>query len=372
MIVSILHHSLNSGGGSERVCLEMINTLKREGHYVIMCTFDESDWFTIQKLYGEVEKPDEEIVMPSFFWSFTYGEMLNFSLLALKILNNSDIIILSSTSPNIFGIMRLGKYFKRKKILVYVNMPPFIFRNNLRYFYYSPYVYLQRKLLENPSGLKVLSNSSFTQKIIKETFWIDSEVVYPPVDIEKFYVSTKENMITSLGRFNPFKRFEVLIDSMAKIDGKCLIMGSIATNSLKESTTYIRKLKRIIDSLKLQNKVTLFFNPPFKKLQEILSRSKLYVNCTMFEPFGISVVESMASGCVPIVHRSGGSYSDIIDRDKYGFSFQNTNELAEKVRSLMDDAELCGQFSKRALERAETYSRKKFQEKILNIIEETH
>lgn len=372
MNVSIIHHSLNSGGGSERVCLEMINALKRKGHYVVMCTFDKSNWAAMQKLYGEIEEPDEEIVMPRLFWNFTYGEMLNFSLLALKILNNSDIIILSSTSPNTFGIVRITKNLRRKKIVVYVNMPPIVFRNSLRYYYYSPYVFLQRKFINNSNTFKVLSNSSFTSKIIKETFGIDSEVVYPPVNIDKFYVSIKEDIIASLGRFSPFKRFEVLINSMVKADGKCVIMGSAASNSLKISLAYIRKLKKIIRSFKLQNKVSLIINPTFDKVREILSKSKIYVNSTIFEPFGISVVESMASGCVPIVHRSGGPYIDIIGRGKYGFSFQSSDELAKNIHLLIDKDELCILFSRKAIERAKIYSAMNFQQKMLDIVEEIY
>jgi len=54
------------------------------------------------------------------------------------------------------------------------------------------------------------------------------------------------------------------------------------------------------------------------------------VHPIIYEHFGISVVEAMASGCVSIVHRSGGSYTDIADHDKYVFSFEDVEDLAEK------------------------------------------
>ncbi|MEM2971682.1 MAG: glycosyltransferase [Candidatus Bathyarchaeia archaeon] len=370
MNISILHHSLNSGGGSERVCLEMISALKRGGHNVIMCTFERTNWANIKRYYGEVIIPDEEIIIPKFALNFTYGEMLNFSLLTLKICKWSDVIIMSSTSPNIFGIANVRPCIRGKKIIVYVNMPPFISRKGQWRFYYAPYVFLQRKLFHDAKNIRVLANSSFVAKIIKETFRINPDVVYPPVNIEKFYVSEKQDFVVSLGRFNQFKRFEVLINSFVKVGkGKCIIMGSVANNAFRESVAYVRKLRGIIEKLGIADRVSLLVNCPFQRVREILSKSKLYVNCTMFEPFGISVVEGMVSGCVPIVHKSGGPYTDIIEYDKYGFSFINLSDLAQKIGLLLKEKDLYCKYSKKAAERAKIFCREKFHKEILSIVE---
>jgi len=369
MNVAILHPSLNSGGGSERVCLDIIDALKRTGYNVSLCTFEKTDWTTVKRYYGKFTKPDKEIVGPKLLSDFTYAEMVNFSLLGLKIYKSSDIIIVSSTSPNVFGILNTYPY-SSKKFIFYMNMLPLIYQGNIWRYYYTPYILMQKKALSKVSDPCVLVNSSFSAKIIRETFGVNPRVVYPPVDIENFYFSKKHNLIASVGRFSPFKRFEVLIKSLVNIDeGKCIIMGSVARNAIRESVMYVRKLRKMINELKLQDRMRLLVNCPFDILRDMLSKAKFYVNCTLFEPFGISVVEGMASGCVPVVHRSGGAYADIIDHDKYGFSFKDENELADKITLLLENDDLCTKYREEAIKRSEFFSRENFKKRILNIME---
>ena len=369
MNVAILHHSLNSGGGSERVCLDIIDALKKAGHNVSLCTFEKTDWTTVERYYGKFTKPDKEIVGTKFLWDFTYGEMVNFSLLTLKIYKSSDIIIVSSTSPNVFGILNTYPY-SGKKFIFYMNMLPFIYQSSIRRFYYTPYILIQKKTLSKVSDLCALVNSSFGAKIIRETFGVNPRVVYPPVDIENFYFSKKQNLIVSVGRFSPFKRFEVLIKSLVNIDEcRCVIMGSVARNAIRDSVTYLRKLRKMVNELKLQDKIKLLVNCPFDVLRQTLSKAKLYVNCTLFEPFGIGIVEGMASGCVPIVHRSGGAYEDVIDHDRYGFSFVDVNDLRGKINLLLENDDLYREYSRKAIKRSKRFNRKNFKKKILGLVE---
>lgn len=368
MKISVLHPSLNSGGGSERVCLDIIEALKRAEYSVSLCTFEKTDWTTVERYYGKFTKPDREIVGRKFLWDFTYGEMANYSFLVLKIYKSSDIIIVSTTSPNVFGMLNAYPY-SSKKFIFYVNMLPFIYQGNIWRFYYTPYIAIQRKTLSKVRDLYVLVNSSFGSKIIGKTFGISPRVVYPPVGTENFYSSKKQNLIASVGRFSPFKRFEVLINSIVNIDeGKCVIIGSAARNAFRESITYVGKIRKMINELKLQDRITLLINCPFDVLRDTLSKAKLFVNCTLFEPFGIGVVEGMASGCVPVVHRSGGAYADIIDHDKYGFSFGDTNELADKISLLLKDDDLCRKYSRQAVKRSEFFSRENFKKRIQDIM----
>jgi glycosyltransferase involved in cell wall biosynthesis len=61
-------------------------------------------------------------------------------------------------------------------------------------------------------------------------------------------------------------------------------------------------------------KVVVETNASEKRKREVLSSSMIFINSSRHEHFGINVVEAMASGTPVIVHRSGGSYCDIIDR----------------------------------------------------------
>src|SRR5207244_11868431 len=50
-----------------------------------------------------------------------------------------------------------------------------------------------------------------------------------------------------------------------------------------------------------------FVLAPLRKVKDILGKAKVYVHSALNEHFGITIVEAMAAGCVPVVHISGGA-----------------------------------------------------------------
>jgi alpha-1,2-mannosyltransferase len=68
-------------------------------------------------------------------------------------------------------------------------------------------------------------------------------------------------------------------------------------------------------------------------LRGILLNSKVYFHCAIDEHFGISVIEAMASGCVPIVHDSGGPKEIVPEK----FRYKTIDDATEKIRNAIMD-----------------------------------
>jgi glycosyltransferase involved in cell wall biosynthesis len=361
MKVNVVHPSLNGIGGSEQVCLSMIESLKENGYAVSLGTFEKTDWENVERYFPKIRKPDNEIVKPRLLGTFAYGEMVNFLYLESKMPKDACTTVVSCTSPWFYCP-------STPRAVIYL-LPPLWYDTGLHHSYLKPYVFIQRKHLGKENKV-LLTNSSFSAKIIKKVYSVEPNVLYPPVNIEDFHPSYKEDLIVSVGRFDPLKRFEVLVEAFKGIgeNAKCAIIGSSAGDIRQSSRSYIAKLKRIIVELGLSDRVELLVNCPFSKLVQTLSKAKIYVHCFQNEPFGISVVESMAAGCVPVVHRSVGAYYDIIDCDKYGLSFEGTHELSERMSSLLNDAELCKQYQNKALERARLFDKSSFKKRFMRFV----
>jgi glycosyltransferase involved in cell wall biosynthesis len=116
------------------------------------------------------------------------------------------------------------------------------------------------------------------------------------------------------------------------------------------------------------HRIILIVNVSSQSLRRILSKAKIYVHCAPHEYFGISVVEAMACGCVPVVHKSGGPYTDIIEYDEYGFSFESAHELASKINLLLNNNDLYEKFSERAQERSKMFNRENFKKHLIDTI----
>jgi glycosyltransferase involved in cell wall biosynthesis len=61
----------------------------------------------------------------------------------------------------------------------------------------------------------------------------------------------------------------------------------------------------------------------------MLSLAKVYLHTMVGEHFGISIVEAMASGCIPISHNSGGMVEFVPAPNRY----ETIEEAAEKINN---------------------------------------
>ena len=77
----------------------------------------------------------------------------------------------------------------------------------------------------------------------------------------------------------------------------------------------------------------------------------------------------MASGCVPVVHKSGGQWIDKVKKGEYGFGFQELRprEIAEEIEKALN--RWSPRFSRQLSHRATIFSDENFRRRILNIAE---
>jgi len=228
-----------------------------------------------------------------------------------------------------------------------------------------------------------LSNSDFTKKWTKKYWQKDSVVMYPPVDVTEFKPGrVKKNMILNVGRFfvgGHSKRQDVLIDTFKKLhdSGKNMkgwelhLVGGIAGGW--EHSEYVKNLKEKAKGYP----IFFHFFADFKTLKYLYSSAKIYWHATgygqsalrnpaSFEHFGISVVEAMSAGCIPIVFRGGGLVETVDKED--GLTFKTVNQLVGITKDLIDNSTHMVRLSKKYRIKSKKYSRKMFESKMLRLI----
>jgi glycosyltransferase involved in cell wall biosynthesis len=87
---------------------------------------------------------------------------------------------------------------------------------------------------------------------------------------------------------------------------------------MSEDCNYYHHIAQMIKSCDLENYLSLEVNISSDALKSILRRGKVYYHPMPEEPFGISIVEAMSAGLVPIVPEIGGQ-TDFVPR-KYRYS----------------------------------------------------
>ena len=153
----------------------------------------------------------------------------------------------------------------------------------------------------------VIANSKFSRLYFQRYYPEYKQpipVIYPPVRKPVgpiLPINERANIVCSIGRFCRDKNQLAQIKIAEKLaDWKFKLIGFANENS-----TYLAKCESYVNKMGIRN-VEFEVNVPVAKKYELLRQSKFFIHPNINEPFGISTAESILSGCLPLVHNSGG------------------------------------------------------------------
>lgn len=227
----------------------------------------------------------------------------------------------------------------------------------------------------------IVVNSRFTKKWAEKYYCREATVLYPPIDTERFVPSVKEGIVLSVGRFSTFvhckKQFE-MVQAFKKLCVEHNLRGW--TYHLVGGLGSDPDDKRYLEWCLAEGKgypIHFHVNAPFETLKELYGKARIFWHATglgedenqhpeRMEHFGMTTVEAMSAGCVPIV-LSGGGQPEIVEDGISGFLFKTLNELNQHTIKLMNDDALWEQMRSACMSRSHEFSVGKFEAKVQEI-----
>lgn len=135
--------------------------------------------------------------------------------------------------------------------------------------------------------------SNYIKRRIKTCYRREAEVIYPPVDVDKFcYDRPRESFYLTVSRMVPYKRIDLVIEAFNKMPDKQLVV-------IGDGPDYTK-----LASLAGAN-VTLMGYQPDNVLIDYLERTRAFIFMAE-EDFGILPVEAQAAGAPVIGYGVGG------------------------------------------------------------------
>jgi glycosyltransferase involved in cell wall biosynthesis len=229
----------------------------------------------------------------------------------------------------------------------------------------------------------ITANSAFTADWIRKLWRRPAEVVYSACE-DMGPAAPKERIIVHTGRFvaeerNDYKHQRTLIETFRGIERLHKQGWELhLAGTLLPDAGSVRSFGRLEEAAR-GLRVYLHPNIGFEELRDIYRRASIYWHATGYgqlaakhpgkqEHFGITTVEGMSAGAVPVVINSGGQRESVV-HGSCGFLWNDLDELERYTSQLADDPALLGAVSRSAVERSTRFSRTAFADRVEALVE---
>lgn len=163
--------------------------------------------------------------------------------------------------------------------------------------------------------------------------------------------SLSEKKVISVGRLTPQKNYASLIRAFKNVTEKHPDwILEIYGDGPQEV-----ELKSLITQLNLEKHV--FLKGFSSNVKDVMTNASIFALSSVFEGFGLVIVEAMACGLPVVSYACPCGPKDIISEEKDGFLINVNDEvaLANKINTLIENKDLQKQMSNAAITKAEKY-----------------
>lgn len=226
----------------------------------------------------------------------------------------------------------------------------------------------------------IVANSAFTAGWVERLWGRPSTVLHPPVPMRTG--GSKERIVLGVGRFFPRERghskkqlelvqaFRALVDG--GLDGWSLHLVGGCSDTGRD---YLESVRAAAAGYS----VRLHPNAPGHELDDLYARASVFWHAAglgedpgqhpdRFEHFGISTVEAMSAGAVPVVLGAGGLVETVRDGID-GFHAADLEDFVTRTRELASDPARLQALSASAEQRAQQFSLPAFDGRLQELLD---
>ena len=171
----------------------------------------------------------------------------------------------------------------------------------------------------------ILADSKNVQNRIQKFLGLESTVLYPPCDIDKFNWVGQEDYYLSTARLTPYKRVDLIIQAFIKLPEKRIIIASTGPDENR-----LKQLAEGFDNIQFTGDIN------DKELKNLIGNAVATIYIPIDEDFGMSPVESMAAG-KPVIGAGEGGLLETVIHGVTGW-LSSPNISVEELVQMLDAA----------------------------------
>ena len=273
-------------------------------------------------------------------------------------------------------------------------------------FLHFPEMFMKRDLWQLKNWTKfsvenadhIITISKFSKNDIHQQYRLTKEkitVAYPGYDSEKFSArggssfgreveeirrkyKIEDNYIIYIGTIQPRKNLVRLIEAFARVaksehhlgggELELVVVGKTKGKG-RQGWMYEDTLQTPLN-LGIESSVKFLGFVPTEDLSLLLSGALAFVQPSLWEGFGIPVVEAMASG-VPVIVSNVSSLPEVVGKAGLLVDPYSIDQIEQAIRTIVADKKLRQKYSKEGNVRARNFSWDKMAREVLKVFERT-
>jgi glycosyltransferase involved in cell wall biosynthesis len=370
-------------GGVEEHVLQISKRLRKIGHTVTILTSDSSRSGRIIKRVENIEG----LMVFRFATMFSFGDFGKFwpGFIIKLIRENYDLVHVHSYR-HFHTILAgfIGK-LKNKPCILTTHSPfhPLHTRNLFSKIFVIMYDYFFKffvdKLFSKVITITTFENNYFRHLSMRRIVTIPNgidERIFKKIErskylrvMKKFGLNKKDKIILFVGRVHPTKGLELLVKVINEVKQNSLrvvIVGPI------QDMKYFEKLNKIIKEHKLSDKVVFTGFITEEEKLTLYDISNIFFLPSIYEPFGIVILEAFARG-KPVIAVDSDGPRFLINHGENGFlvKYGDVESASKYIRLLLGNRKLYKKISVNNIKKAKQFTWNKIVKKLIKVYEET-
>lgn len=266
-------------------------------------------------------------------------------------------------------------------------------------FLHFPEMFTQRDLWQLKNWTKfsvsnadhIVTISKFSKNDICQQYQLAKEkitVAYPGYDKNKFNPSTllrarveevrrkykvRDNYIIYIGTIQPRKNLIRLMEAFSHItrnnDLQLVIVGK-TTGEGRQGWMY-EDILQAPKNLRIEERVKFLGFVPTDDLQVLLAGASAFIQVSLWEGFGIPVVEAMATG-IPVIVSNVSSLPEVVGKAGLLVDPYSVDQIEQAIRTIVADKKMRQKYSKEGIVRTKDFSWDKMAREVLKVFEKVN
>jgi glycosyltransferase involved in cell wall biosynthesis len=352
-------------GGGEKYLFDVATVLVKQGHHVSVAISSLKPLDNVDQIRGSYEEFLGQDLKQVAFIHSPIGTLATF-IQKLAWTAQFDVLYYATDGSLFFSLARRN--------VLHIQIPFTATKKN----------FFERLKLWNWSIKN--ANSEFTRQVVEQSWQTPIPFVHQPminlgVTHPEKIIEEKQSIILNVGRFFRqlhSKRQDVLVKMFKKLVDenptamkvwKLVLIGSV------EDESYAQEVKELAKGYNIE----LIHQVTRAELNNWYKKAMIYWHATGYdvdekanpekvEHFGISTVEAMSYGCVPIVVGKGGQ-SEVLGYQLKDLTWEDIGEGAKKTYHIISHQDLRTSLATEAVQQADQFGEARFSSVLRKMIE---